>query len=145
MSRILGIDYGTRRVGLALSDPFATFASPLAVVDVRGPRQVIREIRRHCREQDVVRLVIGLPLSMDGTEGPAAKAAREFGEDVGRTLGLPVTWWDERLSTVTARQALIEGGARRERRKGLVDKIAAQVMLQHYLDAHPGEAGLPPA
>ncbi len=135
MSRILGIDHGERRIGLALSDPTETIATPHAVVPNTGSRAVIAELRRVCDRQEVGTIVVGLPRRTDGTEGPSAAAARAFAEDLRAALGRPVTLWDERFTTVTAERSLIEAGARRERRREIIDKIAAQIMLQSYLDS----------
>lgn len=135
MPRILGLDPGERRIGLALSDPTEFLATPLTMIEVRGPAQAASEIAALCRKHDVASIVVGLPRRTDGSEGPEAEKARAFAARVGAATGLPVDLWDERFSTVTAQQALIEGGTRRDRRKELVDKIAAQITLQNYLDA----------
>ena len=141
MARVLGIDYGERRIGLALSDPTGTVATPLRVIQVQNPGGVVRDILACVQEYKVDRLVVGLPLRMDGSRGPAAEKAQAFADRLQETSPVPVVFWDERFSTVTAQQALIEGGTRRNKRKEVVDKLAAQILLQHYLDA---QAGLPP-
>lgn len=141
MPRILGIDYGTRRIGLALSDPSGTVATPWQVLDAREEVDAVRSILDGCAAQGVERIVVGLPMRMDGSDGPAAQSAKAFGEHVRSATDIPVVYWDERWSTVTAEQALIEGGARRGKRRQVIDKLAAQIMLQHYLDA---QSGLPP-
>jgi putative Holliday junction resolvase len=135
MPRILGLDPGSRRVGVALSDPTHVLATPHSVLDAEPRSRLAEALKTICREKEVDRVVVGLPLRMDGDEGPAAEKARAFAEWVGGALGLPVEFWDERLSTVTAQNALIEGGARREKRREVVDMIAAQIVLQHYLDS----------
>lgn len=134
MSRILGLDYGERRIGVALSDPTDCFASPLCVLDARSP-SLLKDIRRLCREHGVGQILLGLPLRMDGTEGPAAVTVRTFAKKITGSLDTPVAFWDERLSTVSAERSLIEGGARRALRRSVVDKVAAQIFLQHYLDS----------
>jgi putative Holliday junction resolvase len=133
MSRVLGVDYGTRRIGLALSDPMGMFASALEVVENRGEAISAEEVLRVARERGAGKIVVGLPRNMNGTEGPSAAAARAF---AGRLAGggADVELWDERMTTVTAQQTLIESGTRRNQRRGVVDKIAAQVLLQHWLD-----------
>lgn len=133
MSRVLGVDYGTRRIGLALSDPMGMFASALKVVENRGEAISAEEVLRVARERGAGKIVVGLPRNMNGTEGPSAAAARAF---AGRLAGggADVELWDERMTTVTAQQTLIESGTRRNQRRGVVDKIAAQVLLQHWLD-----------
>ena len=139
MPRLLGVDYGERRIGLAISDPTGTLATPLEELDARQPREMMRRIAELCRERQVTGLVVGLPINMNGTEGPSAQAARAFAEKLRTALGLPVELADERFSSVTANQALILGGTRREQRKEVVDKLAAQILLQHHLDrmTHP--------
>jgi putative Holliday junction resolvase len=138
--RIVGIDHGERRIGVAVSDPTGVLASARGVVEVRGPAQSCREVAGICREVGAVRVVVGLPVRMDGSEGESARRAREFGGRLAASTGLPVEYWDERFSTVSAQQALIEGGVRRERRREIVDQVAAQILLQHYLDARAGPA-----
>ena len=133
MGRILGVDPGSVRIGLALSDPTGTIASPHGFLDVRStdPVQAIQEIRN---EFDVELIVVGLPVRLDGTEGPAAEASRAFGSQLAAD-GAEVVYHDERFTTVTAEDALIEGGVRRESRTTKRDQVAAAVMLQGYLDA----------
>jgi putative holliday junction resolvase len=138
MARILGIDYGERRIGLALSDPTGTVATPWRVLDVEHDRADAKRIAQLCDEQKVDHIVIGLPLAMNGSEGPAAKKCQAFAVRLRETQDRPVTAWDERFTTRSAQQALIAGGARRSKRKEVVDKLAAQIMLQHYLDAQAG-------
>jgi len=135
MSRILGLDPGTKRVGVALSDPTHMLATPHTVLAAEPRSKLAEALRALCREKEVDRIVVGLPLRMDGDEGPAAEKARAFAAWVGGALDLPVEFWDERLSTVSAQNALIEGGARREKRREVIDMIAAQIVLQHYLDS----------
>ncbi len=142
MARALGIDYGEKRIGLAVSDPSGTVATPLRVVPFTSRDAVAREIVKCAQEYNADRLVVGLPLAMDGSHGPAAEKTRAFTDCLKEATDIAVLCWDERFSTVTAQQALIEGGARRSKRKHVVDKLAAQIVLQHYLDA---QAGLPPA
>jgi len=135
MARIVGLDFGTRRCGVAISDPMQIIASTHEVIEIGSEKELLRRIREICDEVEAERIVIGLPLNMDGSEGPSALASRAFAEKLVNKTGLPVETWDERLTTKTAEAALIEAGTRREKRKGLVDKLAAQIMLQHYLDS----------
>jgi putative holliday junction resolvase len=141
MARALGIDVGERRIGLAVSDPSGTVATPLRVLQVKTPDSAVREIIACVQEYQVDRLVVGLPMRLDGSIGPAAEKTGAFADRLKKATPVPVVLWDERFSTVTAQQALIEGGTRRNKRKHVVDKLAAQILLQHYLDA---QAGLPP-
>ncbi len=131
--RLLGVDYGDRRVGVALSDPTGSIASPLTVLPTP---EAVAGLARLAAEHRAAAVIVGLPLKLDGSDSPATAKARAFADRLRAALkNVPVDLWDERFSTVTAEQALIEGGVRRERRKALVDGLAAQILLQHYLDA----------
>ena len=142
MARLVGIDVGTKRFGVAVSDPMKIFASPHEVIQAPSDKQALRAVARICAEQEAEALVVGLPLNMDGSEGPAAERVEMLVEKLRGMVDIPIVLWDERLTTKTAEAALIEADTRRSRRKGLVDKIAAQVLLQHYIDAHHvGEDG----
>lgn len=136
MGRLVGLDVGTKRFGIAVSDPLKMFASPHSVIKVDHDKEALKGVVRVCAEQEAETLVVGLPLNMDGTCGPAAERVEAFVEKLRRRVDVPIVLWDERLSTKTAEAALIEADTRRARRKALVDKIAAQVLLQHYMDAH---------
>lgn len=132
--RVLGLDPGERRIGVALSDPTGIIAQPHDVID-RKTTDPVEAVRDLVREHGVVIVVIGLPVSLSGGEGPAARAAREFGATMESALDVEVRYQDERFTTVTAEEALISGGVRRERRREVRDKVAAAVMLQSFLDA----------
>lgn len=134
--RILGVDFGERRIGFAVSDPTQMLSSSHSMVEVQSPAQAANETAHICRETSAVKIIIGLPVNMDGSKGPAAQKALAFAEALRAKVKVPVETWDERLSTKSAHDVLIEAGTRREKRKQLVDKIAAQIMLQNYLDAH---------
>lgn len=140
MGRVLGVDLGTRRIGLALSDPLGVMASPLAVIERRGDVAADhRAILEAAREAEADRIVVGLPLSLSGRAGPAARAAAtEVAALADAAGGLPVETYDERLTTVTAERALAAGGVRGQARRRVVDKVAAAVMLQAWLDGRPG-------
>jgi putative holliday junction resolvase len=135
-TRALGVDLGERRIGLALSDPSRTVASPLEVLRRSGdPVTDRRVIVETARAQGASVIVVGLPLSLSGGTGPAARAALEEVEALRAIAGdIEVTVHDERLTTVTAERALIEGRVRREARRRVVDKVAAAVMLQSWLE-----------
>ena len=135
-TRALGVDLGERRIGLALSDPSRTIASPHEVLGRSGdPVTDRRAIVETARVQGANVIVVGLPLSLSGGAGPAARAALEEVEALRAIAGdVEVTVHDERLTTVTAERALIEGRVRREARRRVVDKVAAAVMLQSWLD-----------
>ncbi len=133
MSRVLGLDVGDRRIGVALSDEGWLIASPLTVIQSVGWGPDSREILRLMEEHGAELIVCGLPRNMDGSEGFQAEKVRRFMQ-VLTDQGVPVQWMDERLTTVSAQRALIEGGVRREDRKKSVDKVAAAVILQAWLD-----------
>ncbi|MDB5066063.1 MAG: putative pre6S rRNA nuclease Yqg [Chloroflexi bacterium] len=130
----LGLDAGSVRVGLAATDPTATIASPVATLP-RRDREFWNRVREEARVRGAERVVVGLPLRLDGTEGDAAAAARALADEASRQTGLPVEMWDERLSSVAAERALLESGMRRERRRETIDAVAAAIMLQGWLDA----------
>jgi len=136
MPRTLGVDYGARRVGLAISDELGMMALPLDILPAQNPGQVVRDVLRLCCEKQVAAIVVGLPLNMDGSSGPAAAAVERFVEELRRQGGLPVDVWDERMSSRQVERMLIDSDVSRARRRGLVDKLAAHVILQSYLDAH---------
>lgn len=141
--RVLAIDFGTRRIGLALSDPNRIIAQPLGFVACGQPTDDVRRIVRLARQNEVTVLVIGLPLSMDGAPREAAAAARAFAARLHQASGLPVHEWDERLTSVAAERLLVAGGVRRQRRREVVDQTAACLVLQAYLDHDRGSAGQP--
>lgn len=134
MARLLGLDVGSRRIGVALSDPDGMLATGHGVID-RQRTEPFGAIATIAREREVALAVVGLPLNADGSEGPAALRVREFGAELARRTGLMVAYQDERYTTVTAEETLAEGGVPWQRRKGLVDKLAAQLLLQGFLDA----------
>jgi putative Holliday junction resolvase len=137
VGRVLGVDLGARRIGLALSDPTRTVASPLEVLP-RGPKHEDdhRAIVAVAREHGVRTIVVGLPLSLSGAIGPAARAALDEVDELRAAAGddIEVESFDERLTTVTAERSLREARMRRDARRRVVDKVAAAVMLQTYLE-----------
>lgn len=137
MPRVMGVDYGDRRIGLAVSDEDETMAFPREVLTCAGPKAAARQVADRADAAGVARIVVGYPLNMNGTRGPRAEATDAFIEKLAAASGRPIERWDERLSTRTAEAALIEGGVSRQGRKGVIDKLAAQVLLQHYLDTPP--------
>ena len=138
MPRILGIDYGHRRMGFAISDPTGFLASAHSVFEYGDLQSVCREIKRICEEQAVEKIVIGWPVNMDGTAGPMTEAVEAFIQKIEPIVQVPIVKWDERLTSKAAEDVLIEAGTRRSKRKQVVDKMAAQIMLQGYLDAQGG-------
>ncbi len=139
MSRVLALDYGQRRIGVAVSDPTRTIAQPLpTVVRRRGKRPPFAGILQLIARWDVEQIVVGLPLLSSGDEGPMAEEVREFADKLAGRSGLPVEFWDERLTSVRAERELarldLPAGSRREKER--VDAMAAVIILQAYLDAH---------
>ncbi len=135
MGRILGIDFGTRRVGAALSDPRHQIASPLEVYERRDPRQDARHYAKLVSEEEIDAIVVGLPLHTGGGEGELAALARKFGRWLGETTARPVVFFDERYTSVAAEEALRSAGLSPKERKARRDMLAAQILLQDYLDA----------
>lgn len=133
--RRLAVDLGDRRVGLAISDPTALVASPHGMIERRGSRRDLETLEAIVRAHEIVEVVIGWPRSMSGEVGERAKQAEAFAARLRERLPQPVVLWDERLTTVEAQRTLIAGGVRRERRRLVVDAMAAALILQGYLDA----------
>lgn len=133
-SRILCLDVGDRRIGIAVSDPLGITAQPLDTYTRVGYGPDVRHIAGIAARYDTERVLCGLPRNMDGSQGGQAEKVRAFAEQLEKA-GLVISYWDERMTTVTAERALIEGGMRREQRKQKVDMVAAVVILQAFLDA----------
>jgi len=133
--RIMGLDLGTKNIGVALSDESGTLAQGKEVVRRASNRQVIARIREMLDEFNVAEIVVGLPLNMDGTMGERAKDSVKFADMLKEQTRVPVKLWDERLSTKEAENTMMEAAVRRGKRKKVVDKIAAQIILQSYLDS----------
>ena len=133
--RLLGIDYGTRRLGFAVSTPDQTIASPLANYDRRNERLDAKTLAEIVEEYRVVGLVVGLPVHMSGDEGEKAREARAFGAWAAGVTGLPVSYWDERHTSLIAASYLMGTDMSRKKRKARLDMLAAQVLLQKFLDA----------
>ncbi|WP_251613075.1 Holliday junction resolvase RuvX [Pumilibacter muris] len=133
--RILAIDYGDARIGLALSDESETLASPLETYKSQSMRKDIDAIAALAKEKDAGLIVLGLPINMDGSHGERANKTESFGKVLEKVSGLKVVYKDERLTTVSAEKTLIECNMRREKRKQVIDTLSAQIILQSYLDA----------
>jgi putative Holliday junction resolvase len=136
--RILAIDPGTVRLGLALSDPSGTIAQPLSVLARRSEAEDLKALADLVERHEVGLIVIGLPRLMDGRIDAAAQQAQAFGTHVAQATGRPVAYWDERLTSVAAERFLIEQGKRRSRRRQEIDRVAATLLLQGYLDYRAG-------
>lgn len=139
MERLLGLDIGERRIGVAVSDELGMIASPVSTIDAR--RDVAKDLRNLIEKYGVRRLIVGLPVGMSGREGPQAAEVRSVADELGKTLEIEIVYSDERLSSAVANQALIGQGTRREKRKQHVDAMAAAVILQGYLDNQRWKSG----
>lgn len=133
--RVLAVDTGAKRVGLALSDPSGTIAQPLTTIPAEPAETLAERLAAVARREDAGRIVVGLPRRLDGSLGPEAKAARELATGLRRASGLPVELVDERLTTAAAEKSLLETGMRREKRRANIDRVAAAILLQSHLDA----------
>lgn len=136
--RILGLDFGSKTVGVAVSDPLGITAQPVEIVRRKSEnklRQTLARIEELAKEYQAERFVLGLPKNMNNTLGERAEKSLEFKAMLERRTGLPVVMWDERLTTVAANRAMMEGGVRREDRGRYVDALAAVLILQGYLDS----------
>ena len=140
--RWMGLDYGTKTVGVAVSDELGITAQGLETIPRKSEkklRQTLARIEALTEEYRVTRIILGLPKNMNNTLGERAAAAQDFQTALERRTGLPVVLWDERLTTVESNRILMEGGVRRENRKARIDWMAAALILQSYLDAHREE------
>ena len=135
MSKALGVDFGERRTGVAISDDTRRIAFPRETLCCPRVEQAAAAVARLAEAERVAEIVVGYPLNMDGSSGPRAARTEEFLAELGARTAIPLKKWDERLSTKIAEAVLIEAGSCREQRRGVVDKLAAQVILQGYLDA----------
>lgn len=136
--RLLGLDVGSKTIGLALSDTTLTVASPLETIRRGKFASDVERIRRIVAEQGIGGLVVGLPINMDGSEGPRCQSVRQFAKNLLERLALPLAFWDERLSTAAVTRTLIEADLSRKRRAETIDKLAAAYILQGALDAARG-------
>jgi putative holliday junction resolvase len=140
--RLAGIDYGTVRIGIAVTDREQRIASPFENYTRRGEQADAAYFRRLVEQEQIERFVVGLPVFSSGDESPKSREARVFGEWLGRVTARPVEYFDERYTTVEAEALLLSSGATRKRRKAALDKLAAQMLLTAYLESHSrgGEA-----
>lgn len=136
--RTLAVDPGTKRVGIAVSDPTGTIAQALMTLDAAPHESLASRLADIASQQGAGRIVVGLPRRMDGSYGPEAKAARELAGAIRKASGLPVELVDERLTTVAAERSLLEGGVRRAKRRESIDRVAATMLLQSHLDSKHG-------
>lgn len=142
--RLLGVDFGTVRVGLAVTDPDRIIASPLETYTRRTPDQDAAYYRKLAAAERAVAWVVGLPLHTGGEEGKKAAEARAYGKWLGEATGLPVVFWDERFTTALAEDAMWDAGLSHKKRRERRDRVAAQLILQAYLEAGCPAAGADP-
>ena len=133
--RIMGLDVGERTIGVALSDPLGWTAQGLTTVWRGNLDKDLLALGKIISEYQVERILIGLPLNMNGSKGPSARAAEELGRAAGEAFALEILYWDERLSTKAVERVLLDGDVSRRKRKKVVDKLAAAYILQGYLDS----------
>ncbi len=141
MSRIIGLDVGEKRIGVAVSDELAIAAHPLTVIVRDGLEKDLRKIEEIVQEYSAVGIVVGLPLNMNGTIGESARKALSFADSLKKKLPVSVETCDERLTTVSSEKVLLEADLSREKRKKVIDKVAATLLLQCYLDNRRRESG----
>jgi putative Holliday junction resolvase len=139
MNRLLGLDIGEKRIGVAISDELGMIASPLVTINATG--DVEAEMRMLIVKYDIPRLIVGLPVGLSGREGPQAKKVRAVADALAAELGIDIVYSDERLSSTVAEAALISQGTRRDKRKQHIDSMAAAVILQGYLDNQRWKSG----
>ncbi len=133
--RLLGLDIGTRTIGVAVSDEGGVVATPLRTLERHGGRRDLEAVAAVVTETGAGGLLLGLPLALSGREGEAARRVRTLGAQLAQHLGCPVHYWDERFSTAAAERALLEGNLRRRARRQVVNHVAAALILQGYLDS----------
>ena len=135
MKRIMGIDFGDARTGVAMSDLLCSIVGSTAVVPSRNTEKAIADIVRMAKENEVGTIVVGLPRNMDGSEGPRAELCREFADKLGSATGLEIIMWDERRTTVEAHNILSQHNYHGQKRKNTVDAVAASLILEGYLNS----------
>lgn len=132
--RLMGLDVGDRRIGIALSDPLGFTAQGHSTLERKSNNQAFDSIKQLCDQYEVGKIVVGLPLNMNGSPGPRAQMVQEWAGELGEYTSREIAFWDERLSTVSAERVLLEADLSRKKRKGLRDKIAAVYILQGFMD-----------
>jgi len=131
----LSVDFGERRVGIAISDPLGVIAQPLPTIEVKSNAQLLRDLGEIIQKKAVVRIVVGMPLNLKGERGKTAQAVEKFVRQLRKKAAVPVEIWDERFTSVVAEQTIRAMGKSPSRHKGKIDQISAQLILQNYLDA----------
>lgn len=135
--RAMGLDVGTKTVGVAVADELGITAQPITVIRRSNLKADLAELIRLAQDREVDRFVLGLPLNMDGSEGPRAQATRKFGDALAKASNLTIIYQDERLTTVAAERSLLEADVSRSKRREVIDQVAASLILQGWLDAQP--------
>jgi putative holliday junction resolvase len=133
--RVLALDHGSKRIGVAISDELGLIAQPLEFIPAEPFAGVLARLKEIIREKQVEQIVVGMPRNMDGSYGPAAAQVRQFVIVLKEAVAIPITAWDERLTSAQANRFLIQADVRRNQRKEKVDKTAAAILLQSYLDS----------
>jgi putative Holliday junction resolvase len=136
--RAMGLDLGTKTIGIAVSDELGITAQAITTLARRGPRKDLEALQALVADYHVDRFVLGLPLNMDGSEGPRAQFTRQFGQALADATGLPVIYQDERLTTVAAERSLREAAVSSKKRREVIDQVAASLILQGWLASQPG-------
>jgi putative Holliday junction resolvase len=139
--RIMGLDFGTKRIGVAMSDELLITAQGLDSIERRDLEVDLATINTLVKDNGVAEIVIGLPLNMNGTHSAKTKEAIDFMDSLSKTVAIPIKTWDERLTSLQAERALLEADMSRQKRKRLSDKLAAQIILQNYLDFRKDNKG----
>lgn len=135
MTRTMGLDYGDKKIGVAVSDELGWTAQGVTVIERKNETEVMRKISELVRQYDVSEIVVGLPKNMNGSIGPRGELSIAFADSLREALNLTVHLWDERLTTVFAERALLEADVSRKKRKQVVDRMAASLILQNFLDS----------
>ncbi len=134
--RMLSVDYGDKRIGIAVCDELEMLATPLTTLKSTSMRNNIDAVAALAKKENAQKIVVGLPLNMDGTEGERASKSRSFGKVLERVSGVPVAYFDERLTSMQAEEIMNGMGIKKDKQKNIVDQIAAQIILQGYMDAN---------
>ncbi len=134
MQRVLGLDIGDRRIGVSISDALGITAQGLDTIERSEPEKDVERIGEIIKKWEIKKIVVGLPKNMNGTLGPQAEKVKAFIENLQQKVAIEVVFWDERLTTVAAERTLLLGNVSRKKRKGVIDKVAANMILQSYLD-----------
>jgi putative Holliday junction resolvase len=135
MARTLGIDYGRKRIGFAVSDELGIISTPLNIETVTGMRQAVAAVIQRVSQTEATEIVVGQPLNMDGSESELSREVAGFIEKLQKEITIPIHQWDERMTSMQAERVLLEGDVSRAKRRQVKDKLAAQLILQSYLDS----------